>query len=278
METNENKFKESKQDYTQYAVEDTHHPRSGRVFGGLIIVAVGVVWLLNRMGTVIFPDWLFTWPMFLIVLGFYIGVRHGFRGWGGWLIMMLVGGVFLSENFFPNMNISDYVWPVIIIGVGLLMVVRPRRRHWGGWGDKEYWKNNKHQWKIHYKYGGPMPSSPGTGTYTQDDFVDSTNIFGGVHKIIMSKDFKGGDMVNIFGGGELNLSQADIKGPVVLDIVQIFGGLKLIIPADWSIQIKMVSVFGGVEDKRLNTTAPNPEKTLIIDGTSIFAGVSISNY
>ncbi len=280
METQENKFTDPVQDNTKSWVEyHEEHSRAGRFLGGIIILAVGVVLLLNQMGTVLFPHWLFTWPMILIVVGFYIGARHNFR-LGGWPIVMLVGGVFLAEDFYPNLSLSEYIWPIVIIAVGLLMILRPKRRYWKrhgwDWEDKAYWKNQKWQWKAHAKYGAP---APGAGSYSQDDFIDSTSIFGGVHKVIISKDFKGGDVVNIFGGAEINLSQADIKGKVTLEVVQIFGGTKIIVPSDWEIQSKMVSIFGGVEDKRNPAIIKsNPEKVLVIDGTSIFAGIDILSY
>ncbi|MGP8217677.1 MAG: LiaF transmembrane domain-containing protein [Bacteroidia bacterium] len=280
METQDNKFTETKKSFFENLEEKheahiaRHHSGAGRFFGGLIILAVGIVLLLKQVGTVVFPDWLFTWQMLLVVIGFYSGVRHGFR-LGGWIILMLVGGIFLSEYFYPSLNLSDYIWPIVIISVGVLMILRPRRHNWY-WGDREYWKNQKWQWKAYYKYGQQPPAS---GTLSQDDYIDSVSIFGGVHKVIVSKDFKGGDMVNIFGGAEINLSQADIKGVIVLDVVQIFGGAKIIVPSDWTIQSKIVSVFGGVEDKRNpSVIKPNPEKVLIIDGTSIFAGIDILSY
>jgi len=37
---------------------------------GIILVAVGSVFLAKQMGTV-FPNWLFTWPVLLIVIGFF---------------------------------------------------------------------------------------------------------------------------------------------------------------------------------------------------------------
>jgi predicted membrane protein len=276
METQDNKFTETQPDYTKRISDDIHHhSRSGRFFGGIIILAIGVILLLKQLNAVIFPDWLFTWPMIVIAVGFYIGARHNFR-LGGWPIVMLVGGVFLTEEFYPNLNISDYIWPIIIISAGLLMILRPKRRHWD-WHNNAYWesKSKKWQWKYQAKYGQTPPAT----AYSQDDFIDSVSIFGGVHKVIVSKDFKGGDVVNIFGGAEINLSQADIKGKVTLELVQIFGGTKIIVPADWEIQSKMVSIFGGVEDKRNPATAKhNPDKVLVIDGTSIFAGIDILSY
>ena len=247
------------------------HNRSGKVMGGIIIVTLGVLLLLRQMGTLVFPYWVFTWPMFLIVLGLYLGARHSFSG-GGWLILMLVGGVFLAQEIFPDLAVSEYTWPIVIIAVGLFMIVRPRRR-WGRYHDK--WSQ---KWESQYyqdKYGNAPPH----GTSTSEDYIDSVSVFGGVHKTIMSKTFKGGDIVNIFGGAEINLSQADINGTVKLEVVQIFGGTKIIVPANWEVRVKGVPIFGGVEDKRPQSmTQHNPDKVLIIDGVAIFAGIDILCY
>ncbi len=275
METQDNKFIDPTYDYKKQWENHPGHSGTGRFFGGVIILAVGVILLLNQTGSILFPHWLFTWPVLLIVVGFYIGARHNFHR-GGWPIMMLVGAIFLSEDFFPNLNLSEYIWPIVIIGIGLLIILRPKRRYWHG-HDKAYWKSQKWQWKGQYKYGQQAPSeAPVSG----DDYIDSVSVFGGVHKVIVSKDFKGGDIVNIFGGAEINLTQADIKGKVELEVTQIFGGTKIIVPADWEVQSKMVvSIFGGVEDKRNPaTTKHNPDKILVIDGTCIFAGIDIISY
>jgi predicted membrane protein len=246
----------------------------GRALGGLIVIAVGCALLFRRMHLFIFPYWLFTWPMLLIVIGLFIGIRHGFRSWGGWLILMLIGGVFLIKDYFPEYEVSDYIWPIGIIVFGVYLIFRPRR--YFDWQEvhsghhERHWKNWEHKWQ--YQYQGNRAASG-------DDYIESTSIFGGVHKVIVSKNFKGGEVVNIFGGCEINLTQADFIGTVILDFVQIFGGAKIIVPTDWKIVIKSASVFGGVEDKRSpSLIKENPDKTLIIDGTSIFAGVSIQCY
>jgi predicted membrane protein len=259
--------------------------RGGRALGGLIVVAVGVILLLKQMSIVIFPSWLFTWPMFLIVLGFYIGVRHGFRGWGGWLICIFIGSIFLVKDYFPEYHIADYIWPIAFIVAGAYMIFRPRRCH--DWESMHY-RHRQRYWKSK-KYGdfseqnNPAPGetrlNDTVGQASDDDYIDSTSVFGGVNKVVVSKNFKGGDIVNIFGGCEINLTQADFTGTVTLDIVQIFGGAKITVPTDWKIIIKTTSVFGGVEDKRPPALIKeNPAKTLVIDGTSIFAGVSIQCY
>jgi predicted membrane protein len=255
---------------TEYTADIFKRHRAGKIMGGLIIVAVGVLLLLKQMGTIIFPFWVLTWPMFLLVLGIFIGARHSFYG-GGWLAIMLVGGVFLAQEIYPDISISEYTWPIIIIAVGVFMIVRPRNR----WKYHYRWKDKWESQYYQHRYGNVPPAGPATS----EDYIDSVSVFGGVHKTIMSKNFKGGDVVNIFGGAEINLSQADINGKVKLEVVQIFGGTKIIVPANWEVQVQGTPIFGGVEDKRPHSmTQRNPDKVLIIDGVAIFAGIDILCY
>jgi len=234
--------------------------RSGRVFGGLIIVAVGVIFLARETG-VHFPHWLFSWEMFLIGLGIYIGARHSFRGFG-WLVPILIGSLLLVDDFYPYADLRDYLWPLIIIAVGLAMIFRPNRKH-----KDHYWKRWEGEHTVE-RFG--------------DDYIDSTVIFGNVKKHVISKNFKGGDTVTIFGGTEINLMQADVEGKIVLDMTQIFAGVKLIVPPNWEIQSDdLVAIFGAIEDKRpilADTSVVNAEKVLVLKGTCIFGGIDIKSY
>jgi len=112
-----------------------------------------------------------------------------------------------------------------------------------------------------------------------DDYLDAVSIFGGVKKMILSKNFKGGEIVNVFGGAELDFTQADINGRVIIDITQIFGGTKIIVPANWQVVSDLAAVFASVDDKRIKTMATaDSNKILVLKGVSIFAGVDIRSY
>ena len=67
--------------------------------------------------------------------------------------------------------------------------------------------------------------------FSSEDYIDATTVLGGIHKNILSKNFKGGDITIFMGGAEINLSQADIQGTASLDITQIMGGTKIIVPS-----------------------------------------------
>ena len=239
---------------------DAYDNRSGRALGGLVVVIVGGIWLAHELGADI-PYWVFTWPMFLIGVGIFVGAKHSFRGFG-WLIPIAVGSIFLVNDVM-GLPLGQLFWPIVIISAGLLMIFKPRNRGRDRW--KERWNRD------HYM----------RAENTSEDFLDSVSVFGNVKKNVISKDFKGGDLVCVFGGAELNLTQADINGKIVVELTMVFGGAKLIVPANWQVQSsELVSIFGGVEDKRpihSNTTI-EPGKTLILKGTCLFGGIAINSY
>jgi predicted membrane protein len=273
--------------------------RAGKIFGGLFVVGIGVLLILRQTG-MLFPHWVFTWQMLLVGIGLFIGITSGFRNIG-WLIVALIGGVFLFEEIYPGTNISPFIWPGVVIIVGLFMIFTPRHRHgahiyhrahkmrapkWHQNYSKEDWEKYKEDWEKYkddwkkYKWQWRHGVTDEQQASSGDDYVDSVAVFGGIHKVIVSKNFKGGDIVNICGGTELNLSQADFTGKVYLEVTQVFGGTKLIVPSNWEVRCsEMVAVFGSVEDKRSKEKIiADPEKMLIITGTSIFGGMEIISY
>jgi hypothetical protein len=233
-----------------------HQTRSGRMMGGLVVVGVGAVLLARQLG-VLFPDWLFTWPMILIVVGIYVGAKHGFRR-GGWLAPIVIGIIFISDDVFPDLHMAPLFWPIFIIVIGILIILKPRHRH--------NWKWDHHHHDNAYTESG-------------EDSMETVSVFGGVKKNIISKDFKGGEITCVFGGAEINMSQADINGTVTLEVTCVLGGAKLIIPANWEVQSEMVAVMGGIEDKRpLQKDLVPSGKKLLIRGTTVFGGIEIKSY
>ena len=254
--------------------------RRGKIMGGLLIVTIGSLFLARELG-VEMPVWLFTWKMLLIAAGILIAVKHKFMH-PGWIFLIGVGGAFLLNDFYPDMHIKPILWPSLIIMAGLVIIFKPRRKH----SDRmrQYW-SKWHKHHHHYRHGHYHPHQPFPPYFekeeNKEDFIDSTALFAGVKKNILSKNFKGGEITNIFGGTELNLTQADFEEKITLEITQVFGGTKLIVPANWQIKSELsVTAFGSMEDKR--PIQPNvnnePVKTLVLTGTTVFGGIEIRSY
>lgn len=242
--------------------------KHSHIWTGAFIVLIGVVALVKATVTDL-PEWVFSWQTFLIGLGLFIGLKHNFRG-AAWFILIMVGGAFLIQDIYPDLPTRRYIWPVILIIAGIFLILRPRHRKWKDEPSGE----NKSSLS-----GDSTTILDEEESWSRDDFIDSTSIFGGSKKTILSKEFKGGDIVNIFGGTELNLTQADIKDKAELEITTVFGGTKLIVPSNWEIKSEVVTIFGGLEDKRsIQPGSESSGKILLLKGTVIFGGIDIKSF
>jgi predicted membrane protein len=97
--------------------------RNGRILKGLILVSIGSLFFAREMG-VFFPAWLFSWPVLLIVIGLYVGIKHQFQK-PSWLVWILLGSAILLRNFFPMYDLSHYILPIILIIVGIYVIIKP---------------------------------------------------------------------------------------------------------------------------------------------------------
>ena len=273
-------------------IEYKKDPHNGKVIAGIILLVVGGALLSRQLDIFFLPGWLFSWPMWLIIPGIYIGAKSNFQK-PTWFILVLLGLVFMAqENFHASKGI---VWPLAFIVFGIWMILRRNNKY-----DNDRWQKfedgSKKKSPGYANTGDPVVdytvkdettanpnpvNEPPKTSYPiyNDDRLDVVAVFGGVDRIIMSKKFRGGEIVNIFGGTEIDFTKADINGQVVVEITQVFGGTKLIVPPHWHVISDMASVFAGIDDKRMRASHHvNSDKVLVIKGVSIFAGINIHSY
>ena len=111
-----------------------------------------------------------------------------------------------------------------------------------------------------------------------DNQININSVFSSLDKPMITKDFKGGKISNLFASTELDLSKADLSGLVVLNISQLFGEITLTVPADWHVEVDISQLFATVDDYRENRYGTkNSDKVLTLKGTSVFANIEIHN-
>jgi len=250
------------------------HHGNGHIWTGALLLIIGGVALAKSLG-VAMPEWLFTWQMLLIVIGLFIGLKKGFRG--GWFVPVIIGGAFLLNEYVWHGQMYKHLWPLILIVVGLAFVFKPKKKNWHCYDEK---KNTAMTTETTPLTDTPVtPPPPDTAVPGADDYIDITAIFGGTEKTVLSKNFKGGSVTNVFGGSEINLSQADIHGTVILDITAIFGGATLVVPSNWVVKSDAALIFGGISDKRsVSGYSETVSKNLVIKGTILFGGMEIKSF
>lgn len=231
--------------------------RDGRSFTGALLLLIGFILLASKMGAPI-PHWVFSWEVFLILLGLFIGFKNRFNN-PFWLVLVFIGAASLIDDAYPLMNLRNYIWPIAIMLIGALFIIKPKRIKQNQLEDTKY-------------------DYPVSETASLDSLIDITAIFSGVKRRVLSKTFLGGDITAFMGGAEIDLTQADIQGTIVMDITAIFGGVKIIVPSDWDVQSRATAVFGGIEDKRYAYSGLQTNKILVLDGVAAFGGIEIKSY
>lgn len=115
------------------------------------------------------------------------------------------------------------------------------------------------------------------------DTVDQFVLFSGASRSVSSSAFRGGRLVALFGGIELDLRQAALARPEArLDVFNAFGGTTITVPEGCEVIVQAVPIFGAVEvkgqrrPKALADGAPPAGGRLIVGGLALFGGIEIA--
>jgi predicted membrane protein len=224
-------------------------PDLGGIAGGLIIVVIGLVLLLDNLN-ILDSKYVFRlWPVLLIVFGLkrLNDARHSGTAISG-VIWASIGALLLLERF-DVIHFSIWaLWPLLLIAFGVQMLMRSTT--------------------------GPTPDVA-TADQSADSFNTST-ILGGLKRNIRSQAFRGGSASVLMGGVELDLSKADMQAAeAVIRVSIMMGGVNIRIPETWSLDCKVTPLLGGVEDK---TTPPSAiGKRLVLQGSVLIGGIEVRN-
>lgn len=258
--------------------------REKRHLVGIILVVVGLVLIIDnlRFTPHFIPWWIWTWQFLLITIGVFSLLTSEKVGPG--VVLIGIGSIFLLSDILPREwpgffdlfsdNFSLF-WTLALIVVGASLILR-KRIDTGGEPSKKHSRRPT--------FGGGKTTFGSTSDYAEgldDDYIDEVAIFGGGKKIITSDNFKGGKLTTIFGGSDLILTQSQLaEGANELEVFSMFGGWTLVVPPNWQVRNEVISIFGGISDKRMISTDTIKDNTrqLVLKGVVIFGGGEIKSY
>lgn len=220
--------------------------RMGWVWG-LVLILLGIMFLAKSMGATGVHDLIVSWwPVILIILGLNELVSRNYFNAAFWLIIGVIIGLFTTGIIKFHGNIWQIIWPAILILIGLRFIFRP-------------------SYKMHV-------------TEEREAYFESSAVFGGSHKKISTKGFKGTAVKAFFGGVKLDLREAQIdKDGAVIDISAVFGGVEILVPKKTRVKTDIVAIFGGHDDKRAAGDINEKLPAITIRGEAIFGGVEIKD-
>jgi hypothetical protein len=254
---------------------DSFWPKgTGAMIPGLIVVAIGTLFLLDNLHIVHVSSWFAYWPVIPIAIGLVLLVDSsstGGRIGGG--VLAGIGGLLLGDSL--GYFRIEQLWPLILIGIGLFMLwnrTRPGydyRRWWArshryrGWAQDRFTRDSLRD--------GPHFHSRGNS-------VHEYAVFGGSRRVVNDQDFKGGKVSSVFGGVFLDLRGANmVQDTAVLEVASVYGGATIYIPTAWNLEIRGAGVFGGFSDQTVHPPITPETKRLIVRGAAVFGGVVFKN-
>jgi len=221
---------------------------------GILIILAGVLALLRNLDFYIPVNIWSLWPVILIIIGLNKLVQpKEYRNTLWASVLLIIGVLFLLNNFdIIHFGIGEF-WPVILILVGFLII----------------------------KQGTRSSRKDSLGK----DEINLSFILGGGDFNFSSTQLRGGDVLAIMGGGTLNLKEADMYGDVMtIDVFALMGGVEIIVPDRWQVTMQGIPFLGGMENKT-SSRAPADDsassseikKQLVIKGMAIMGGVEVKN-
>jgi hypothetical protein len=218
----------------------------GRILLALIIIAVGVLFLLDAAGSLeageVLGDW---WPLAVVGVGAFQLLERS-RPVVQPLIVLCAGVLLLlATTEALGTDSWSYVWPIAVIGGGLLVLSR-----WSGLGAVRA---------------------------RQEDVLIASGIFGGPEIASTSQRFRGASLTAVFGGVTLDLRGARLAPEgASINATCAFGGAEIIVPHGWRIAMRATPIFGGVEDKTDHAEPlPDDAPVLHIDALTVFGGLEV---
>jgi predicted membrane protein len=228
-----------------------------KVAFGFSLVGAGVLLILGRMGFIPgeYMEYIFSWQSLLIVLGL-IGLLGERNSLVFSLLLIITGGFFLATDIFTiSVEAQKLFWPVLLVIAGLLIILK--RKSYDKWSKK--FKN---------------------GEQVNSDFFKRDYVFGGGKNFITSNEFSGGNVSVVFGGCELDLTEAGLaEGTHILELSAVFGGVSILVPRTWNVEVQVTGVLGGFSDERKYYSPDEIDLTrkLIIKGSAVFGGGELKN-
>jgi hypothetical protein len=238
---------------------------------GALILGAGVVLLLDQQGIMSADRVLnYFWPGVLIAGGIVTLIGCRARGGRGlWGFIMLAWGILLVLS---DLGIGHFrfesVWPIVVIGIGIAMIYQAL----GGRGDGAD-GSKRPQWMDYV--------NPWSRSGSEDTDLNHVAIFGGFNKRVTAQNFRGGKLIALCGGYQVDLRKADILPgeTAVIEAIALMGGGEIKVPENWQVSMDGVGIFGGYSDESSQLPQDNGAlpKRLIVKGVAILGGVVVKN-
>ncbi len=115
---------------------------------------------------------------------------------------------------------------------------------------------------------------PSYGDETSDVFA-AVAAMDGAEVVNRSDSFRAGSGTVVMGGMAIDLTRATITHSATLELTAIAGGIDVVVPPTWRVEMTVSAFAGGAENATDPDGVGEDAPLLVIDARTYFGGVSI---
>lgn len=215
------------------------------VFAALVIIA-GLSLFLFNVG--VLPEEyktdVFNWKTIILCVGFINLFSKESRPIGVILSVIALSFMFGHKTDMP-IKIQEILIPLVLVLLGMLILFKKKKK-----------------FKVNHEKDS-----------IDESVFEEINFFSGSKRMFTGPVFKGGSIINVFGGSEIDLRSTCLsEDKSVIELICVFGGGSFIVPDDWTVKFETISILGGFADKRSKLIQTESNKVLVIKGLCVFGG------
>jgi predicted membrane protein len=215
-----------------------------RIALGLGLVVLGLLYLADaadmvQAGAVVARGW----PLVIVAAG-GLALLDRPRNPVGALVVVGIGLLLLAMTTgLVTVSLWALLWPALLIGLGVRLMF-------------------------------------GRGRSTRDadarDRIDTVAVLSGHDLAPHSSAFVGGSVVAVLGGATVDLRHAHpIPSGAELDVTAVLGGVDVLVPAGWRVEVDGTAVLGGYENHHAPAALPDDAPALTIKVLAILGAVDV---
>ena len=209
-----------------------------KLVAGIFFTILGVLLTLENLDLFDAGRVLRYWPVVLIVIGL---MNVGHAGRRGLSIVAIAAGTLMVAARAHLLRFSFFdLWPLVVIGIGVVIVLRA------------------------------------LGVESSDPRGKLWSVLSSRKVSIEPHDLNGRQIIAFMGGTEIDLlDNQESNEPVIVEVLSMWGGVEIRVPAGWEVVGEVVPVMGGID---INKVAAAPGgRRLIVRGVVLMSGMEIKN-
>jgi len=97
----------------------------------------------------------------------------------------------------------------------------------------------------------------------------------GIEFVSRSEALRFGSGTAVMGGMAIDLTEVQSADTITLDLTAIMGGIDVLVPAHWRVEMASTSIMGGTENLTDPDTAADDATVLVVDARAYLGGITV---